>query len=254
MGCAAALSAAAHTHLEIRLRDGRLALELYDFEAGSFDPATTPILVGPPARRANPPALTNLLGDAPAVWILPQNEDPRLVFLGIGAESIPRSALTGGNLMLELTAVEGPGGFVVFQTLPFGEPKLMFSSRDSLPDVLALRAGPGTHVHFTWAFTAPGTYRATSPARGPLAATGAPADSPETVFTFVVPPPAAPRLAINHHSLLLPAGLYGPVIVETAAEPTGWAEVTTLQADGRPLALPWPADGEPFRAFRLRLP
>lgn len=254
MGCAAALSAAAHTHLEVRLQDGRLGLELHEYGEGSFDPAATPVVVGPAARRANPPALANLLGTAPAVWILPQNEDPRLVFLGIGAESIPRAALAGGGFQLELRHVEGPGDFVVYQTLPFGEPKVLFSTRDGLPDELPLRAGPGTHLHANWAFTAPGVYRATFAARGALAATGAPADSADTVYTFVVPPPEPPRLGIQRTHLLLPGGLYGPVVIEAAAAPPAWSAVLDLNADGRPQAVPWPAEGAAFRLFRVVLP
>lgn len=254
MGCAAALSAAAHTHVEIRLQSGRLALELYDFDAGAFDPATTPVLVGPPARQVNPPALTNLLGPLPAVWILPQNEDPRLVFLGIGAESVPRTALLGGNLQLELRAVDGPGDLVVYQTLPFGEPKVLFSTRDGLPDVLPLRAGPGTHLHCNWAFTVPGTYRVTFTARGTLAATGAPADSADTVYTFVVPPPEPPVLRAARVGLELPAGLFGPVVVEEAPGVGPWRPWTTHQMDGKPITIPWPADGTPAGLFRLVLP
>lgn len=254
MGCAAAFAAAAHTHVEIRLREGRLALELYDFESGSFDPAVTPVFVGPAARRANPPALTNLLGTTPAVWVLPQNEDPRLVFLGIGAESIPRSALTGGNLQLELRLVEGPGDFVVYQTLPFGEPKVLFSSHDGLPDALPLRAGPGTHLHANWAFTAPGTYRVTFTARGSLAATGAPADSADTAYTFVVPPPEPPVLHIGGDGLELPAGLFGPVVVEQALGVGPWRPWQTRQMDGAPVTIPLPADDGPAGLFRLVLP
>ena len=256
------LPLAAHSHVEVRFTDGSLRLALYDFDEGDLDPAVVPVFVGLPARQVIPAAYTGLLGPAGSpVWMLPQNENPLLPFLGLGAESIAAGSLLDARLTLTLRRVAGPGELVVFQTLPFGQPKVMFSTRDGLPDGLVLRAGPGTHVHCNWAFTAPGTYRATFEATAKLPA-GLPVTSGEVTFTFIVVPPLVPTLSaprVNADGSLtvtLGGPVTGPVELQASADLVNWQTATTVTLSGVPreITLPVPSGNLPERFVRAFMP
>jgi len=253
--------AVAHTHVETRFIDGSLRVVLFDFDEGDLDPTTVPIYVGLTARQSIPPGFSNLLGSAESpVWILPQNENAELPFVGIGAESIPSGSLLDARFNLVLKKVEGPGEFVVFQSLPLGQPRVLFSSRDGLPDSLALRAGPGTHLHCNWAFTAPGLYLATFYATGSLAL-GGENTSPEVVFQFVVagpPPPVLgqPRVDANGSvEITVEGGVKGPVEIQTSPDLVTWSTAAKTHLVGGPVLLRLkPEPGSKHRFLRAIQP
>lgn len=249
-----------HTHLEIVHREGRLRILHYDFDYGEADPATLRLTVGPAAAKPVPatPAFTNLLGAAGgAVWILPQQENPELLWLGIGTESLDPSVFVG-NVGLRLEKVEGPGHFALYFDDPFGRPVPSMNTRDGVDasDTLVLR--PGSHLHGNWAFSAPGAYRVRWVATGTLRAGSAAVVSEPAEFHFDVVAPPPPDLALVRN----PEGgteirLRGQDGLEYAIEASmdlaGWEPWATVRAAGLVAFHPHGAPGSPFRFFRARL-
>ncbi|MFI1019682.1 choice-of-anchor M domain-containing protein [Streptomyces olivaceus] len=107
----------------------------------------------------DPAGESAFIGEAGQVYhLLPQTQDPALLWAGWSTEAFEPSAVQG-RFSLSLDEVEGPGGLLVFNWSPFGEPLMRFDSRDGLPDAYAVP--PVTHEHANWVFTEQGVYRMT---------------------------------------------------------------------------------------------
>ncbi|MFI5845241.1 choice-of-anchor M domain-containing protein [Catenuloplanes sp. NPDC051500] len=154
--------------LDVDYTGGVVTLDLRD-GTGSTPVDRNPadvILAVPAAAKTTVPSGTawSFLGAAGSpVWVLPQSQNPNLLFAGwdtTGATGAP--ALT-----FRLTGVSGPGRFSVYTTGSFGTPTRLFDSGDGLPDSLAVPVG--THAHANWAFSAAGTYAVTFEAGGATA-------------------------------------------------------------------------------------
>lgn len=117
------------------------------------------------------------------VWILPQVEDPDLLFLGYATEEIESGTFVGDEIDWSLVDVEGPGDFKVYSVGAFGTPTVLFDSAGSLPQVQTIETGE--HTHANWAFTAEGDYTVTYAASGELTSGGVITSDP-VEFTFIV--------------------------------------------------------------------
>jgi len=113
----------------------------------------------PGAHTVVPPgAQWSFLGSPGSdTWILPQVQNPDLLFLGFGAEGIPPGTFQGDHLTLTLESVSGPGSFAVYLNDGFGNPTKWFSSADA-PGTDVQTIATGQHTHVNWAFSAPGDY------------------------------------------------------------------------------------------------
>ncbi|MGW3968822.1 choice-of-anchor M domain-containing protein [Streptomyces ardesiacus] len=101
----------------------------------------------------------NFLGSpGDTVYVIPQTQDPDLIWAGWSTQSFTTDDVTG-DMRLSLEIVEGPGDVVLWQWSPFGEPEMIMDGRDGLP--VSYAVPPGTHQHANWAFTKPGVYRLT---------------------------------------------------------------------------------------------
>jgi surface-anchored protein len=156
-----------------------------------------------PGARANRPAGAqwDFIG-VPAgqpIYILPQAQDPGLMFLGIATEETPSGTFAAYSetdprvssapipwVTTRVTAVRGPGQFAVWQSGTFGTPIVWVSSADGLGPTDKLLNLEGGHVHYNWAFTAPGFYEIDLQASAVLSATGQVSQSPVHTFYFVV--------------------------------------------------------------------
>ncbi|MFD8340022.1 choice-of-anchor M domain-containing protein [Streptomyces solisilvae] len=99
------------------------------------------------------------IGEAGQVYYsIPQTQDPAILWAGWSTEAFSTSSVQG-QLSFSLDKVEGPGGLLIFNWSPFGEPLMRFDSRDGLPDTYAVSAV--THEHANWVFTEQGVYRLT---------------------------------------------------------------------------------------------
>jgi surface-anchored protein len=118
-------------------------------------------------------------GEGNPVWILPQYQDPNLLYLGTNDEHtdpadllsyietdprLPHVAVPW--IKASVLAVRGPGDFSLFSTDSFGTPTVWVDTADNpnghtggpLDNSDALWLIAGGHVHYNWAFTARGYY------------------------------------------------------------------------------------------------
>jgi surface-anchored protein len=171
--------------LDIAYEEGELEMSVHD-EDGEHDPDDVLLVALPESRTTVPddPAY-GFLGDAgDPVWVLPEVADPDLLFPGLSAEEIEAGVFAGDAIRLRLVRVAGPGEVAVFRSDEFGAPEVVFDSGDGLPDRTDLSVA--THVHQSWAFERPGTYRLTFVASGRLAADGARVGSDLVTVAFEV--------------------------------------------------------------------
>lgn len=90
------------------------------------------------------------------IWLLPQVQEPDLLWTGWNTEEIPAGFLTTDSVQWRLVGANGPGAFAIFTTDSFGSPNVIFDSDDAVPDEISLPIG--VHAHANWAFGAKGTY------------------------------------------------------------------------------------------------
>jgi surface-anchored protein len=175
--------------VDVEYADSGLELHVHDetVEPGvERDPKDVLLRALAEARTTVPddPAYAFLGRAGDPVWILPQVQDPNLLFAGLSTEDIEPGALAGDQVTLTLCAVSGPGKVSLFTTDAVGAPSIVFNSRDGLPDTTALTAG--AHKHVNWSFTATGTYRFTFHATARVAGTNQVVTSAPTTVTFQV--------------------------------------------------------------------
>ena len=253
-------AASAHTHVEVVYRDGQLRLVYYDFDHGEAEPADVLLDVGLAAARPIPniPAFTNLLGEVGATtWVLPQAQNPDLLWLGIGNGSL-RAADFVGDLKLTLQSVEGPGHFALFFNNAFGQPIPLMNTRDGInaEDVLPLPLG--SHLHCNWAFSAPGRYRVRFVVSGTLRAGNTPIASEPTDYFFAVATPPRPVLALlrtptNAFQLTLQAHAGLNYVVEHSSDLSHWLTLTNVAASTPATTHPLEVPSGPNKFFRARL-
>lgn len=118
------------------------------------------------------------------VSILPEVENPDLVWPGIATEEIEAGVFRNDTVRVDFTSLCGPDGFSMFADNADGTPNVLVDSEDYRADRLTLPVG--THQHASWAFEKPGTYHLSYRASGVLAATGQTVRSAPATLTFVV--------------------------------------------------------------------
>lgn len=150
--------------------DGRLRMDIKDSTglggAGLPEPAwrspdRTVFHVVPAAQQAVPddPVFAFLGEPGAPVWLIPQTQDPAIVWAGWSTEALsPDQAPPGIDWSLD--AIEGPGSIAVFQNDAVGGiAAKVFDSRQALPQ--SSHVALGTHAHANWAFSAEGIYHLT---------------------------------------------------------------------------------------------
>lgn len=145
-----------------RLIDGDLRVHVKDGSVvGAVtwrEPADVEFKVTNAARVALPdaPALSFLGTAGGQIHLLPQQEQPGILWIGWSTEELKPADITG-PVTWTLTSVTGPGPFGLFTTGSFGAHSIIFNSTDGLPDTHSVALG--THAHANWAFGKPGRYR-----------------------------------------------------------------------------------------------
>jgi surface-anchored protein len=174
---------------EVTIDGDALAVQIKDDSGASavFREADETILHAKPESQIavpNPPGAFAFLGaGGDPVWMLPQVQNPNLLWPGASTERIGSGALVGNKVSWTLESVSGPGGVHVFQNGAFGAPQMWFTTGSALPQTRQLSVP--SHVHFNWAFTAPGTYELVMRADATLANGTAVTSGPVT-YTFQV--------------------------------------------------------------------
>ena len=103
-----------------------------------------------------------------SVWVLPQVQDPALLFLGFGTEELESGIFVNNEVTLSLQGVRAPGQFSVYEVGMFGSPTVLMNSGDGTTAADSIRLTAGGHRHVNWAFSTPGTYEVDFEAAGTL--------------------------------------------------------------------------------------
>ncbi len=170
----------------IAFEDGAWDLHIHDEDADvEYEPDCAVLKAKDEAEVAVPadPAFSFLGSAGAPVWILPQVQDPDLLYLGYATEEIGTGVLEGDALDWSLVEVDGPGAFIAYSVDGFGDPTVLFNSNDPLPQTLTIPTGAHTHVN--WAFTAPGEYVVTYQADATPVG-GSPVSSGPVAYSFLV--------------------------------------------------------------------
>lgn len=145
--------------IAVAFEDGELDLHVHDEEADAeHAPEDVTIQVLPAAETTVPtdPAFGFLGEPGDPVWILPQIEDPELLFAGLATEEVEPGDLVNDQVRVTL-AVFGPGEVALYIEDFLGLPsEILFDTGDGKLNTFTLTAG--THTHANWAFSQPGNY------------------------------------------------------------------------------------------------
>ncbi|WP_239124616.1 choice-of-anchor M domain-containing protein, partial [Actinoplanes utahensis] len=147
--------------------DGRLELKSKVQEPGGqstyLDPAGVVFQL-----RETPETKVEVPPDAPyydflgppgtQVWLAPNVQVPGVIWAGFENQGIPPGTFVEDMSTVRLRNVQGPGRLEIFGDNSDGTPLRRFSSTDPAYSTFAMA---NTHVHSTWAFTAPGWYTVT---------------------------------------------------------------------------------------------
>ncbi|MER5267608.1 choice-of-anchor M domain-containing protein [Actinosynnema sp. NPDC002837] len=171
----------------IAFEDGQFDVHVHDETNDvEYAPSDVKIVAKSAARTTVPadPAYSFLGAAGSPVWVLPEVEDPALLWPGIATEEIEPGVFVGDALTLRFEWVYGPAGFSVFTTDAVGAPTVLVDSGNGLPDAVGLTAG--NHQHANWAFEAAGNYAVVVRVSGVLAATGQKVTSAPALYRFKV--------------------------------------------------------------------
>jgi surface-anchored protein len=189
-----------HVDVGIAYEGGLWDLHVHDeTNDQEYEPGDAILFAGVGASNGVPanPLFSFLGNPGDSVWILPQNQDPSLMFLGVGAEELVAGTFVGDIVTLTLTSVSGPGHFALYQTDTFGSPTVFMNSRDGITVGDSYTIGAGNHAHFNWAFSEMGPYTLSFEASGTLVAGNQFTASGPVDYTFqVVPEPGAVTLFV----------------------------------------------------------
>lgn len=158
-----------------------------DDHGGTLYASNQCVVVCPESMRFTLPAGTPLGNEGDPLWILPQNPYAGVPYVGVSAEALAPGTFED-PLVIQLTRLEGPGQFLVWQTTGFGGFEVKMDTRDGIDSRDRITPAVGAHEHYNWGFTTNGVYRAYFQASGRRPGQSTNLVSAETPFTFHVLP------------------------------------------------------------------
>jgi surface-anchored protein len=197
-------------------------------------PEQVQVRVGDGARTEVPDGPFGFLG-APGspVYLLPQVQDPDLIWPGWSTERLTAGQVVGDAVRLRMVGVDGPGELALFTTDQFGSPTVLFDS-DGEADQVSVPIR--THAHSNWAFSAAGVHRVTFEVAADLPGAGPRATRVTYVFLVgnaaapVDPGTVAPPTVVDPDGDV--QGGPGAPGTDRAASPTGGADTTGTARTG----------------------
>ncbi|MET7398919.1 choice-of-anchor M domain-containing protein [Dactylosporangium sp. NPDC005572] len=174
--------------VDVEYEDGAIEVHVHDetVEPGvERDPADVLFKVKKQAKTTVPsnPAYSFLGAPGDPVWILPQLQNPALLWAGLGTEELEPGVFQGDSVNVKFVNVIGPDDVSLYTTSGTGVPTVLVDSGDGLPDTVALPVG--SHLHLNWAFEQAGTYKIKLKVTGTLA-TGGHVSSDVVTYRFKV--------------------------------------------------------------------
>jgi len=180
-------------HVDLRIIDrpgesNRLGLVIRDADSATTHATTNVVLELPLSARMPIPEGFEVFGpvDSP-FWILPQSQDPAVLYLGISAEGLPAGTFDP-RFQMDLVRVEGPGNFFLWQFDTLGNLVMSMNSRDGISAADSVRPLAGGHEHFNWGFNASGVHDVVFRVSNRLRGTTNVVDSGEVTVRFGVQP------------------------------------------------------------------
>lgn len=162
-----------HTDVGVAYEDGEWDLHIHNEQDDvEYEPDEAMLYVSPAAQNLQPVGSQwNFLGaeEGNSVWVLPEVEDPNVLWLGLGGEELESGIFVNDLVTFTLIDVRGPGQFSLWQTDEFGEPIVGMSSFDGIDSGDSVLVTAGGHSHYNWGFTAAGYYEIDFEAFGILA-------------------------------------------------------------------------------------
>nr|WP_239168768.1 choice-of-anchor M domain-containing protein [Actinoplanes deccanensis] len=147
--------------VDVHYEDGALRLKVNDDTVSPSvvrDPADVTFQVLPAAETTVPdlPSFAFLGEPGSKIWMLPQVQDPALLWPGWNTTKLSSGVFAGDKVTISLVGADGPGDVTLFDTNSLGTPAIKFRSTDGLPDRLDVPVH--THAHAGWVFSQPGAY------------------------------------------------------------------------------------------------
>lgn len=223
----------------------KLALVVRDDDHGvSYRSNEVALVVAENARLILPGDLPPFGSAGDPLWILPQTQNPALLYLGLSTEGVPAGLFPAGPVLF-LRAVHGPGHVFVWQA-SLGGLEVRVNSRDGLDDNDVIPLVAGSHSHWNFGFTTNGVYELVFEVQGRRTGGETNDFSLPTPIRFEVqplPPPA--ETPFNRWQRTQWPGVDVPAVIGPAADPDG---------DGVVNAVEYALGLDPHRADRDRLP
>jgi surface-anchored protein len=196
-----------------------LSLVAWQRDAGLDLPTNQVIFVVKEQARLTLPAGTPFGDAGQPFWILPQSQNPNLLYLGINVERIPPGVFSG-PVSIQLKRFEGPGYFMVWQATGPGQYNIRINTRDGISASDSFQPLVGAHEHFNWGFSTTGIYCATFQAVGQRLGESTNTFSAESTFAFqVLPLPPATNF-LTWQKTFWPPG-FNPPTTLTNGNPDG---------------------------------
>lgn len=255
-------------HVDLRIVLAPEGTNLFQFMVRDEDgrtnhPATNAVLVAAESAKLTVPDGFPQLGPGGSdLWVLPQSQNPALLYLGISAEGLPGGLITG-RAEVRLTRLDGPGHFIVWQADALAGLVFSVNTRDGIGEEDQFQLLVGSHAHHNWGFSTNGLFTAWFQVRATVGGTNA--WSPETPILFAVEPlpevPAEPAVLTaglepdGSLRLLLTGTPEATYRVEGSADFVEWEQVAEVTATTAPQVVPvaLPAHSPP-RFFRATTP
>ncbi len=191
-----------HSDLNFDYIGGAWNLVIHDDDSFISYPTNQTALYVAPVLKSTQPGDPNYdfigAGAGNPVWILPQLQNPAGLWLGTSSESTPSNAFasyfesdprigfTAPWMKISVLDVRGPGEFSMWQTDTFGAVTVWVATSDGLQASDVFFSLPGSHVHYNFGLTEPGTYEIDLQASAYLQYPNNPTFSAVTTYTFCV--------------------------------------------------------------------
>ena len=225
-----------------------------------LDPTQVILEVGAAGRLEIPPGLEVFGPAGSSIWVLPQSQDPALLYLGISASGIPPGTWEE-RFDIQLLKVVGPGHFLVWQFDPFSGLELRMNSRDGIGPSDTISPSIGGHEHVNWGFTATGLHEVHLRVSGRLRGATNDVANDTVVLRFGVVPYSLPAQAAT---LALPSWDGAQVTcrlsgapsrryqVEASLDLSTWVATATVSTDATGTAIVVVPSTAPSRFLRAR--
>jgi len=196
-----------------------LSLVAWQRDAGLDLPTNQVIFIVKTQAMLTLPAGTPFGDAGQPFWILPQAQNPNLLYLGINVERIP-GGIFSGPVSIQLKRLEGPGYFMVWQATGPGQFNIRINTRDGISASDGFQPLVGGHEHYNWGFSTTGVYCVTYQAVGRRIGETTNITSLESTFVFHVLPLPPPTNFATWAKSYWPPG-FNPPTTFTNGNPDG---------------------------------